>query len=415
MNWPKARPDYVWPASCRKPAARLRAIAGDVAFHVAHAAGRVAAKLRPTPPSVCVIRTDGMGDAVLAEPAIRGLAQRFPGHDVHLWAPEATRTLFRAHPDLAKRRAVPRGYKAGNVSVLTSPRLRARLGYRLGRHRFDVAVYPAQSAEPLGHWLLASCRAAERWTHAGDLTNQHPCQRAKAQAAATRVLRPIHAADADEVARNAAVARCWGADVAEERPTVPLDLLAVRDAADVWADLDAWRTGFGASKLIALVIGGTAAVNRYPADKWADVLRAVRDEHDAAFAILADDDNRAEAEAVHAAAHGVPVRVVGPSRDPLALAALLGRFPLLLSVDTGPAHIAMAVGVPTIVLRGGGYGERFLPVWGEATVLTRPMPCAGCANRCTRASAECLTTIEPSEVIAAVRHRLGCPAIRLAA
>lgn len=83
----------------------------------------------------------------------------------------------------------------------------------------------------------------------------------------------------------------------------------------------------------------------------------------------------------------------------------------LVACDSGPMHLAWASGMAVVVLEGPQDAARTGP-WPfpdgtphRAVVSARPPPCAPCfARRCTyREGPTCMTTIEPSQVVAALR------------
>jgi ADP-heptose:LPS heptosyltransferase len=88
------------------------------------------------------------------------------------------------------------------------------------------------------------------------------------------------------------------------------------------------------------------------------------------------------------------------------LAAAIGMFETLVSVDSGPAHIAAAVGTPLVVLWGPGILEQTRPIGRLApvTILRHPPPCAPCygtplMRTCPRNI--CMEAITPEEVVRA--------------
>jgi ADP-heptose:LPS heptosyltransferase len=98
----------------------------------------------------------------------------------------------------------------------------------------------------------------------------------------------------------------------------------------------------------------------------------------------------------------------------LAFAAMLKRLDVLVTADTGPAHLAAAVGTPCVVLYGPTHPERYQPWPTEPPheLLRHPSPCdhygAGCAFKdagiCTQ---KCMGAISASEVHAAVDRLLS--------
>jgi ADP-heptose:LPS heptosyltransferase len=80
---------------------------------------------------------------------------------------------------------------------------------------------------------------------------------------------------------------------------------------------------------------------------------------------------------------------------------------LFVSGDTGPLHLASALGVPAVAIfgptdpaRNGPFGEGDLTVW-------KKVACSPCyKTRCPGFGNVCLTSIEVEDVLAAVRKRL---------
>jgi ADP-heptose:LPS heptosyltransferase len=411
FGWPKSLPDYQWPRAATSWRSLPRRWCGAAAFHACHLAGRVVRRLFRHEPAVLVIRTDGIGDAVLAEPMIGSLARLYAGHEKHLWAPAETCELLRAAPWADCLTPLPRGRKDGNLSVLQSPGLRARLGYRLGRRKFQAVFYIAHSPEPLGNWLLASARAKQRWYAPGNLENQFAAQRAATVAAATTLLELPPAGAGHDLVRNARLALQWGADIRTVMPTVHLDEEAYAAAgpqAGAWRKTAAWMRADG---IIGLMPAASLTVKEYPAASWTAVAQALWHQRRMVCALLGGPQDQAAMEQVASEFGRLPhLKMVGPLDLP-AMAALLGALDGLMTVDTGLAHISLAEDVPTVVLVGGGHPGRFFPwpLTRRAAVLTHAMPCAGCSCKCHLSQAKCVTGIEPAEIVAGLFGLLDRP------
>lgn len=93
------------------------------------------------------------------------------------------------------------------------------------------------------------------------------------------------------------------------------------------------------------------------------------------------------------------------------LLRLVAGAALVLTNESGAAHLASACGVPTVALTGGGHINRFVP-WGTLTPVVHPMPCFGCNWMCVHplrpsGSAPCLTAIDDAQVAHAVARAVG--------
>jgi ADP-heptose:LPS heptosyltransferase len=83
------------------------------------------------------------------------------------------------------------------------------------------------------------------------------------------------------------------------------------------------------------------------------------------------------------------------------LIALLRRLRLFITNDSGPMHLAAAVGTPVIVLFGPTDPARTGPYGNGHTILRSGIPCSPCFSRRCRniVTMECMTAIHPQQVI----------------
>lgn len=401
----ESQPDYKWPAALLGCANAPRRWAARAAFYAGWLAGRTAWRMMIPKQAIAVIRPDGLGDAILFEPALRSLAERFDRHEIHLFATPVICDIYRNCGYINEFHATPRGGKSGNLGYFNSIRLRWRMGYAMARHGYEVAIYPVQSGDPMGNWIVSNLRAVERWIVDGDTQNQFDWQKQRTIESATRVLEP--ADGGHELSRNAHLARQWDAQISGQPPQFLVDPAAAMIAEQM---VNAWRGsayGFGAQGVIGIVPAGTVATKSYPADAWIRVLRELWVAHRWMPIFIGGRAEQPTIDTITAGLQSIPHQRLPQPVDVQTLASVVGRLDGLLSVDTGPAHLAVAQMIPTVVLRGGGHQDRFFP-WPNAphaSVLTKPMPCEGCAGRCTQSEVECLTGIKPEDVVAACVRR----------
>ncbi len=88
--------------------------------------------------------------------------------------------------------------------------------------------------------------------------------------------------------------------------------------------------------------------------------------------------------------------------DLLTLAALLQRATLMITTDTGPMHIAAAVGTPTVALFGPTAPWRTGPYGLVHKVIQAERPCQPCFKRRCPYSYKCMATIKVETVMTAV-------------
>jgi lipopolysaccharide heptosyltransferase I len=92
---------------------------------------------------------------------------------------------------------------------------------------------------------------------------------------------------------------------------------------------------------------------------------------------------------------------IAPATTLLQLAALIARSRAFVGGDTGPLHLAAAVGTPTVALFGPSSPQRNGPYGPGHVVLHRELPCSHCYQR-TCNHWECLPSIEVDMVVNAV-------------
>jgi heptosyltransferase-2 len=96
--------------------------------------------------------------------------------------------------------------------------------------------------------------------------------------------------------------------------------------------------------------------------------------------------------------------VVGPELDLAGLAAVLAHLDVAVTNDSGPMHLAAALGVPTVALFGPTDPRRTAPPGSHHQVLTRNLWCSPCFfRRCPLLYHGCLRLLEPRVVLEAIQ------------
>jgi heptosyltransferase-2 len=162
----------------------------------------------------------------------------------------------------------------------------------------------------------------------------------------------------------------------------------------------------GAARIVGLHLGASFGRSKlWPAESFGRL--AARLERDGLSPLLLGaPDDRDTAQAVSKAAGLAPPSLVGRDR-PALLAPLLARLACLVSGDTGVAHLAAALGVPTVTLFGPTDPRLTRPRGAGARVLCRAAPCAPCYLPSCPIDHICLRGIEVEEVAEHVRKAVG--------
>jgi lipopolysaccharide heptosyltransferase I len=157
----------------------------------------------------------------------------------------------------------------------------------------------------------------------------------------------------------------------------------------------------------ALVNPGAAWPNkRWPPERFGQIARLLRERHDLTSVVLWGPGELPLAEAVVTASGGAAV--AAPETRLNGLVALAHDAKLIVSGDTGPLHIAAALGVPAVAVFGPTNPARNGPWRAGDISLSRYEQCS-ChyQRRCRREPHDwCLGTITVEEVSAAIGKRL---------
>jgi len=137
----------------------------------------------------------------------------------------------------------------------------------------------------------------------------------------------------------------------------------------------------------------------YPPAWWGEAVRRLHTATGVRTRVAAAPGEEALAAAVVAAAAvaGEPAAEQVPAPDLPALAALLRGAALMLGGDTGPTHLAHALGTPVLMVMGPTDPERHGPYGAPERAVVRRLPCSFCHRRFAEAKA-CLLEIPPESL-----------------
>jgi ADP-heptose:LPS heptosyltransferase len=133
---------------------------------------------------------------------------------------------------------------------------------------------------------------------------------------------------------------------------------------------------------------------QYPAERWGRAAAAIHSATGLDVGVLAAPGEEDLADAVLAAAGGGR-RVDAPTLE--SLAGRLRAARLVLAGDTGPLHLAHALGTPVLCVLGPTDPRRNGVHGAPLHNLAHPLPCSFCYKRFDEAKA-CLLMIEPRQV-----------------
>lgn len=337
---------------------------------------------------VLIVRLGALGDVVHAIPVAAALRRAFPGARLD-WLVSAKHREILDHVPVIDRRLVinDRGDATHGSSLLHAVS-------ELRRGRYDVAI---DLQGLLKSALLARVSGAPRVLGFATAYLRE------------RLARPFYTDVYDPggggmydpretrhvVEVNLGLLQPLG--IANVRPEFPIE--AVDSAV---ADRMRRETG----GRYALVNPGAAWPNkRWPAPRLAALARAVHERHGLCSVVLWGPGERTLGEQVVAEAPGAAT--LSPPTSIADLVALARGAAVMVSGDTGPTHVAAAVGTPIVGIYGPTRPARNGP-WARGDVtVSRDAVCRCHHLRQCKLASMCLLDISVDEVLAAVERRLA--------
>lgn len=161
--------------------------------------------------------------------------------------------------------------------------------------------------------------------------------------------------------------------------------------------------------LIALHPGASCPSKRWPAEKFAAVADALVDRRSADIVIISGVDNAEFGNKVASSMRNEAINLSGQTSVG-DLASLFRRTSLLISCDSGPVHVACAVGAPVVAIFGrsdrGLSPTRWGPTGERDIILHKYVGCDTClAHNCDKGF-KCLEAVTVEEVLAAAEKVL---------
>jgi heptosyltransferase-2 len=336
---------------------------------------------------IVVRGTNWVGDAVMTIPALRQLRQLFPHAHITLATRASAQGLF-ADAEFIDAIMVHEG--TGLRSVVKQVKQ-----WRQGN--FDLAVLLPNSLETA---LVASlARVPIRVGYAKDGRQSlltHPLELPEWRSSKHEVFYYLKiVAELEWLVKGEQ-------SFLNSEPNTALQVSQSRKAAA--ADFLAARGVKRSSRLVALCPGSiNSRAKRWPVERYAVLADRLMDELGAEVLLIGSEAEAEVSAAVRSRMMNQPVMLAGETKLD-ELVAILSLVDLLITNDTGPAHIAAALGRPTLVIFGPTNPLTTRPFSPFAEIVRNPPDCAPCMLRDCPIDHRCMTAITADEVFDRARH-----------
>jgi lipopolysaccharide heptosyltransferase II len=336
--------------------------------------------------NVLCVRLDALGDVLMTTPALRALKQSAPGRRVTLLTSPSGAEVAALVPEVDEVLV----YDAPWMKA-TAPRGDSRpelaQAERLRGAGFDAAVvFTVYSQNPLPAAFLcyladiplrlAHCRENPYQLLTDWVPDPEPAERVR-----------------HEVRRQLDLVAAVGCRTDDERLSFRVPAEALRRVSGLLDRLgiDRWRPW------AVLHPGATAASRRYPPDAFAEVTRRLTRDAGLQIVFTGSEAERPLVDGVRARA-GVRSWALVGHLNLGEFGALVSLAPLLISNNTGPAHVAAAVGTPVVDLYALT-NPQHTPWAVPSRVLFHDVPCKYCYKSvCPQGHNDCLRRVPPDAV-----------------
>jgi len=377
-------------------------------------------------PRIVIRGVNWLGDAVMTTPALQRLREAQPEAHLTLLTHEKLSDLWRGHPSLDA------------VLAFTPRESPWRVARRLREQRFDIGlVLPNSPRSALELWLAGIPQRIgyrARWrswllTHALRPRPGAIRMRKRSPAEIRRLIQSPSSGTATPFLSAAHQMREYlrlvAALGANPEPVPPRVSVSEREVEVIGRKFEV-LTPEGRPRLLFGLNGGAeyGPAKRWPAERF--VATAVQVQHRAdcrwlifggardrdAATHIAREIERAAGAGKTSATAGLTLNLAGAT-SLRELCVLLRLCRVLLTNDTGPMHVAAAVGTPVVALFGSTSPELTgpgLPADPRHRLLCAGVPCAPCFRRQCPIDFRCMNSLTVEQAVEAVLAVSGIPA-----
>lgn len=320
---------------------------------------------KPTTQRILLIRPDHLGDVLLTTPAIRALRQALPDAELHALVGPWSAHVLSGYSELDA--VLTLDFPGFSRRPAESLRLPYQVAFNTARHLRRVAYSSAVIFRPDHWWGAMVAHLANIPERIGyDLPDTVPFL--------TTAIEHHHE---HAVIQSLRLVQRWNSGLDPENATYgfPIDPLA---SSYVDGYLTEW--GIAPDQAIFCIHPGSGThVKQWEEERWATVADTLSEQLPARV-ILTGGDNELPMVRRITQHMSRPACIIAGETNISQLAALLARARVVIGPDSGPLHLAAAVGTPTVTLFGPADPTEFAP-WGpkqKHIILASNIGCRPC-------------------------------------
>jgi ADP-heptose:LPS heptosyltransferase len=352
--------------------------------------------MRDAPRKILIVNLTRFGDLLQTSPTIAGLKELHPAAEVVAVVERNFADVARGLPGIDRVWELDLDRLGKHLLGPTGADLREAYRsveetvQRLRAERFDLALNYSSSRMSAVFLKLVDVPDTRGWTMTTDGYRKiaHPWSRLFSASCLVRQHAPFNLVDYYK--RVAGVTRGPRKLFFTVPEPARAEAAAFLDAAGVDAN--------GTTPLVALQLGASRPIRRWPAAHWIALARLLAERIGARVVLCGGAGDRDVAGELAAALGPLAVDACGKTSI-ATLGALLARCDVLVTPDTGPMHMAVAVGTPVVSLFfGPAIPFDTGPYAPDHLCLTAEVPCGPCDHNVTCLEPFCRDTLPPEAV-----------------
>jgi heptosyltransferase-2 len=348
-----------------------------------------------------------MGDLIVTTPLFRELKKLYPDSICTAVVQRPVKDLLNTNPHVDRVLTVP--VIAGKWLPALIRRLPATMWFCASHGselHADIAIVPRWDVDWYYATLLTALSNAPVSIGYSESANKKKAQLNKGFGKTFSICLPAGPLQ-HEVERTLAIIPALGGVVYNTTPEIYLTESDERFASELLSTIPT------AERLVALGIGARKPNRRWPLERFAETFCGLASELPVRPVIIYAASEQEQAAMLARLLKADPILACRPIRQ---ACAVLKRCELFVGNDSGPAHLAAAMGCRTIVVSphplGGDPNHdnspiRFSPVFKQRRVLQPPFGLGRCGASCISHYAHCITAVTSTEVIAASLEMLA--------
>lgn len=337
---------------------------------------------------VLLVQLDHLGDAVITTAMLPPLRNEYPDASIEVLASARNYALFAACPEIDRVYVAKVNRFASRLPGLWLPAMLA-WAWRLRRRSYDLGIDVRGEFPHAVLLFLAGVRRRIGWNAGGGgfLLTDSP---------EFRPHRP-------ETESRAALLHILG--IESDAPIAPR--IRARRVERFWRD----AAPRDARRRIVLHIGAGTPAKRWPVEHWRELLGRLILDGDYQIALVGGPADQFRAAEILGDQPWPNVIDATGKLELRQTAAVLADADLFIGADSGPAHLAAALGTPVVVLFSGtNHAAQWQPRGPRVVVVRHEVACSPCHRRqCPWAEHPCMTRITPEQVLRAAKDALAAP------